>query len=99
MGVTKDDCVWRAITSTSARVDILPGDINNPGKSYSNNGAEFEEDDDGANNDPIIYMIGVAGSVNGVQYELSVRETYPEKITSLPLTDVVQYDQVRKAYV
>ena len=44
-------------------------------------------------------MIGVAGSANGVQYELSVRETYPEKIISLLLTDVVQYDQVSKEYV
>ena len=38
-------------------------------------------------------MIGVAGPTIGVQYELSVRVTHPEKIASLLLTDVVQYDQ------
>jgi len=89
VGVTRDDYVWRAVTSATARIDILPGDVNN----------DFGggDEDDGADNDAVIYMIGVTGSNNGVQYELTVRETYPDKISSLLLTDIVQYDQVRCA--
>ena len=84
VGVSKEDYVWRAVSSKCARIDILPSDASHP----------YDRED--FNNDTRIYMIGVFSRSVGAEFQLTVRMSDPVKIFSLLLSDMVEFSDPSK---